>query len=180
MKGRARLRHLGHLVAAALLATATGALAAPAHADAGTLGYTFADGTDGFTAPTWLSANGGDPVQSTQQVAPGSSASLALPVNFTGGGFDQAGADRVIDNFNPVDLSLYRAVQFAVYAPVPNISADLVFNDPWDPPGRLRALAGSAQQAAVLHEPDGAGAVPAVRDAPGRPRQHGDRRALQG
>jgi hypothetical protein len=103
------------------------------------LSYTFEDGTDGFSAPTWLSANAGDPVQSGAQAAEGSS-SLALPVNFTGGGFDQAGADKVIDNFNPVDLSGYRAVQFSVFAPVPNISADLVFNDPWDPPVGLRDL----------------------------------------
>jgi hypothetical protein len=123
-----------------LLAIAPAVAAAPAQAAGPSLGYTFADGTDGFTAPTWLSANAGQPTQSSAQVAPGSSASLALPVSFTGGGFDQAGADKVIDNFNPVDLSPYRAVQLSVYAPVPNISADLVFNDPWDPPTGLRSL----------------------------------------
>ena len=126
---------VGCLLAAAPALAATPALGAGAN-----LGYTFDDGTDGFTAPTWLSANAGDPVQSAAQVAPGSSFSLALPVNLTGGGFDQAGADKVIDGFNPVDLSGYRAVQFMVFAPVPNISADLVFNDPWDPPTGLRDL----------------------------------------
>jgi hypothetical protein len=132
-------KHIGSVVAGTLVAMATAAAGAPASAAGGTLGY-FATGTEGFTAPTWLSANAGDPVQSSQQVAPGSSFSLALPVSFTGGGFDQAGADKVIDNFNPVDLTLYRAVQFSVFAPVPNISADLVFNDPWNPPLGLRNL----------------------------------------
>jgi len=119
-------RFVAPLVVACLVAVAPLARAPVAGAAGGALGYTFENGTDGFTAPTWLSANAGQPVQSTGQVAEGGF-SLALPVSFTGGGFDQAGADKVIDNFNPVDLSGYRAVQFSVFAPVPNISADLVF-----------------------------------------------------
>ncbi|TMC04821.1 MAG: hypothetical protein E6J41_24000, partial [Chloroflexi bacterium] len=134
------VRSLARCVVVCALAAAPAIAAPPVLAGTAPLGYTFADGTDGFTAPTWLSANAGDPTRSTTQVAPGSGASLALPVNLTGGGFDQAGADKVIDNFNPVDLSPYRAVQFSVYAPMPNISADLVFNDPWDPPTGLRDL----------------------------------------
>ena len=125
--------------AACALAAAPAVTAAPALAAGPTLGYTFEDGTDGFTAPTWLSANAGDPYQSSAIAAEGG-ASLALPVNFAGGGWDQAGADKVIDNFNPVDLSGYRAVQFSVYTPVPNVWADLVFNDPWDPPTDIRSL----------------------------------------
>jgi len=129
------------LMAACLVAAATLVAGPPVVAAAGaTLGYTFEDGADGFVAPNWLSANAGDAVGSTAQAAEGVS-SLALPVNFAGGGFDQAGVDKVIDNFNPVDLSGYRAVQFSVYTPVPNVSADFVFNDPWDPPTSLRDLA---------------------------------------
>jgi Cellulase (glycosyl hydrolase family 5) len=135
-----RFRGLGRGAVVLLLAVAPAVGAAPAQAAGPGLGYTFSDGTDGFSAPAWLSANAGQPTRSSAQVAPGSSFSLALPVSMTGGGFDQAGADKVIDNFNPVDLSPYRAVQFSVFAPVPNISADLVFNDPWDPPTGLRNL----------------------------------------
>lgn len=131
---------VGVCTTASLLMAASVASAPPALAAGLGLGYTFEDGADGFTAPPWLSANAGDPVQSTAWVSEGAF-SLALPVNFAGGGFDQAGADKVLDNFDPVDLSGYRAVQFSVYTPVPNVSADLVFNDPWDPPTGLRDLA---------------------------------------
>jgi hypothetical protein len=109
-----------------------------AHADT-SLFYGFEDGADGFTAPSWLSANAGQPSQSTAQASEGSH-SLALPVNFTNGSFDQAGADEVINNYNPVDLTIYSSVSFDVYTPVPNVSADLVFNDPWNPPATMRSL----------------------------------------
>ena len=118
----------------------TPAAAAPAACSApGALGYDFEDGADGFTAPGWLAANAGQPAQSTGQVAHGTY-SLALPVRFTGGGFEQAGVDRVLDNYNAVDLSGYAAVQFDVYAPVASLFADFVFNDPWNPPVGMRKL----------------------------------------
>jgi len=109
-----------------------------AHADT-SLTYTFEDGADGFTAPDWLSANAGQPYQSADQHSEGAF-SLALPVNFTGGGFDQAGADVVIDNFNSIDLTPYASISVDVYTPQPNVWADVVFNDPWNPPADLRQL----------------------------------------
>lgn len=112
--------------------------ARPVHADT-PLFYGFESGTQGFTAPDWLSANAGAPSQSADQHSEGSF-SLALPVNFTGGGWDQAGADVVIDNYNSVDLSAYASVSFDVYSPTPNVWADLVFNDPWYQPANQYAL----------------------------------------
>jgi hypothetical protein len=108
--------------------------AARAYAD-GPITYTFEDGADGFTAPTWLGANAGQPVQSAAQHSEGSY-SLALPVNFSGGSYDQAGADKVFDNYNPVDLTVYKAVSYDVYVPAVSagsFSSDIVFNDPWHP-----------------------------------------------
>jgi len=106
-----------------------------AHAD-GPISYTFEDGADGFTAPSWLNANTPQaPVQSSAQHSEGSN-SLALPVNFSGGGYDQAGADKVFDNYNPVDLTVYKAVSYDVYVPAVSagsFSSDIVFNDPWHP-----------------------------------------------
>lgn len=128
------------IIAVSLIALLAGALGQiqQAHADS-PLFYGFEDGTNGFTAPSWLSANAGQPTQSNAEHRQGSY-SLALPVNFTGGGYDQAGADKVIDNYNPVDLSAYASVSFDVYTPVANVYVDLVFNDPWNPPVSLRPL----------------------------------------
>lgn len=109
-----------------------------AHAD-NAIFYGFEDGTDGFTAPGWLSANAGNPTQSASQHTEGAN-SLALPVNFTGGSWDQAGVDKVFNNYNPVDLTVYSAVSYDVYAPVANISTDLVFNDPWLQPANVKPL----------------------------------------
>ena len=128
------------LVVSCLILLLAGGISHPraAHADT-PLAYGFEDGAAGFTAPSWLGANAGQPSQSADQASEGTH-SLALPVHFTGGSFDQAGADEVIDNYNPVDLTAYAAVSFDVYAPVANVWADLVFNDPWFQPAGQRSL----------------------------------------
>jgi mannan endo-1,4-beta-mannosidase len=104
--------------------------------------FDFEENVDGWFAPDWLSANNlGQPVvQDTGQVANGA-ASLALPVVFpAGSGFEQAGAVFRFPDA-PVDLLGYESVRFHVFAPVAGLSADLVFNDPWNPPTGWRPLA---------------------------------------
>ncbi len=140
MKRLRRPLLLCSLVVSCLILLLAGGISHPraAHADT-PLAYGFEDGAAGFTAPSWLGANAGQPSQSAAQASEGTH-SLALPVHFTGGSFDQAGADEVIDNYNPVDLTAYAAVSFDVYAPVANVWADLVFNDPWFQPAGQRSL----------------------------------------
>ncbi|GCE21521.1 glycoside hydrolase 5 family protein [Dictyobacter kobayashii] len=138
-----RHRRIGGMLCAlacglALLGTGLFGQAGSAHADT-SLFYGFEDGSDGFTAPSWLGANAGQPTQSSAQHSEGAN-SLALPVSFTGGSWDQAGVDKVIDNYNPVDLSAYSAITYDVYSPVANVSTDLVFNDPWLPAANPKPL----------------------------------------
>ncbi|GLV60671.1 hypothetical protein KDH_74900 [Dictyobacter sp. S3.2.2.5] len=136
-------RHIGSMFCVlvcglALLGASLFTQTASVHADPA-LFYGFEDGTDGFTAPSWLGANAGQPTQSSAQHSEGAN-SLALPVNFSGGSWDQAGVDKVFDNYNPVDLTPYSAITYDVYAPVANISTDLVFNDPWLQPASPKPL----------------------------------------
>ncbi|GHO85701.1 cellulase family glycosylhydrolase [Dictyobacter formicarum] len=136
-------RHIGSMFCVlvcglALLGASLFGQTRSAHADP-TLFYGFEDGSDGFTAPSWLGANAGQPTQSSAQHSEGAN-SLALPVNFIGGSWDQAGVDKVIDNYNPVDLTGYSAITYDVYTPVPNVVTDLVFNDPWLPPANPKPL----------------------------------------
>jgi Cellulase (glycosyl hydrolase family 5) len=125
------------LTALAVLLTLTGRLA-PAAVAAGAPAFGFESGADGFTAPGWLAANAGSPYQDTTQASE-ETHSLALPVRFTGGSWDQAGVSRRLDGA-PVDVSGYRAVTFAVYAPTAGLVGDLVFNDPWRPAAATRRL----------------------------------------
>ena len=130
---------MGIGILAMLFSTLLGNVA-PAHADASTAPfYGFEDGTDGFTAPAWLSNNAGQPSQSSTQYTEGTH-SLALPVNFINGGWDQAGVDEVINNYNPIDLTAYSAISYDIYAPVANIWSEPVFNDPWLPPVNPKPL----------------------------------------
>ncbi len=111
-----------------------------AHADTSVAPfYGFEDGIEGFTAPAWLSNNAGQPSQSSIQYTEGTH-SLALPVNFTNGGWDQAGVDKVFNNYNPIDLTPYSAISYDIYAPVANIWSEPVFNDPWLPPVNPKPL----------------------------------------
>lgn len=124
----------------ALLCPGIAGLAQVHHARADSLlFYGFEDGTDSFTAPGWLGANAGQPAQSADRATQGSY-SLALPVSFTNGGWDQSGADKVINNNNPVDLTIYSAVSYDVYVPVPNVWSDIVFNNPWLQPSNIKPL----------------------------------------
>src|SRR5690606_37560491 len=103
--------------------------------------FDFEDGVDGWFAPEWLSANNLDqPItQDGTQAASGES-SLALPVIFpAGSGFEQAGAVYRFPDA-PVDLLGYESVRFSVYAPIAGLSADFIFNDPWNPPTEWRPL----------------------------------------
>src|SRR3954462_14746445 len=81
------------LALGALLLAPAFASAAPADAQAPPPGYDFESGWDGCSAPGWLGANAGAPTQTDAQAAQGTH-SLALPVRFTGGGYEQAGADK--------------------------------------------------------------------------------------
>jgi mannan endo-1,4-beta-mannosidase len=103
------------------------------------IAFDFEDGVDGWFAPDWLSANAGQPFQDGSQAASGES-SLALPVRFpAGSGFEQAGAVYRFPE-TPVSLLGYESIRFHVYAPVAGLSADFIFNDPWNPPTALRPL----------------------------------------
>ncbi|MGH8890390.1 MAG: cellulase family glycosylhydrolase [Acidothermaceae bacterium] len=147
-----RVRHLRFRSRIALVgATAAivlpiGAVATAHAAPPSPLGYGFEDGTDGFFAPNWLSANqtaespAGPDVSQDCALASVGSCSLAIPVDMPGGSYDQAGADVVLDNENAVDISAYESVSFDVYAPVSNLNAGLYFNNPWTPANHLTAL----------------------------------------
>lgn len=137
-RDRARRRWLAGLAAAFLLLQL--GVSAPALAQAA-VSFDFEAGVDGWFAPDWLSANNLDvPItQDSAQAASGQS-SLALPVRYpAGSGFEQAGAVYRFPDA-PVSLLGYESVRFNVYAPVAGLSADLVFNDPWNPPTGLRPL----------------------------------------
>jgi hypothetical protein len=108
----------------------------------GDLAFDFEDGVTGWFTPDWLAANNPDePItQSDAQAATGDH-SLALPVIFPqGSGFAQAGAVYRFPDA-PVNLLGYEAVRFQVYAPIAGLSADFIFNDPWNPPTGWRGLA---------------------------------------
>jgi hypothetical protein len=103
--------------------------------------FDFEDGVTGWFAPDWLASNDLDePITQDNTRAARGEFSLALPVTYAaGGGFEQAGA---VFRFptTPVNLLGFETITFHVFAPVPGLSADLVFNDPWNPPTGLRPL----------------------------------------
>ena len=125
------------LSAAALAMSGLLAAATPVAAGTAPPRLGFEDGTDGFTPPTWLSANqtssGGADVSRDCTTASAGKCSLALPVKMTGGSYDQAGADAVLDGGAQVDLAGYETVAVDVYAPVAGLSAAVYFNGPWTP-----------------------------------------------
>jgi mannan endo-1,4-beta-mannosidase len=106
----------------------------------GGISFDFEDGVAGWTAPTWLESNAGNPVQDTTQVRSGAS-SMAVPVLYeAGSGWEQSGAVYRFPNA-PVDISGFVAATFHVYAPVAGLSARFQFNDPWTEPATgLRPL----------------------------------------
>lgn len=103
--------------------------------------FDFEDGVAGWFAPDWLSANNLDqPIAQDDTHAVSGEYSLALPVIFpAGSGFEQAGAVYRFPDA-PVDLLGYESVRFSVYAPIAGLSADFIFNDPWNPPSEWRPL----------------------------------------
>jgi mannan endo-1,4-beta-mannosidase len=129
-------------------------------------GFDFEDGVDGWFAPDWLESNAGAPFQDGTQVRSGE-ASLALPVRYAAGsGWEQSGAVYRFPDA-PADISGYAAVSFHVYAPVAGLSADLVFNDPWNPPTSLRPLAPGWNELTfdlTPASPDWPGGVPSVNE----------------
>lgn len=106
------------------------------------LAFDFEEGVAGWFAPEWLSANNPDaPITQDDTRAASGDYSLALPVIFPqGSGFEQAGAVYRFPDA-PVNLLGYEAVRFQVYAPIAGLSADFIFNDPWNPPTGWRGLA---------------------------------------
>jgi cellulose binding protein with CBM2 domain/cellulase (glycosyl hydrolase family 5) len=105
------------------------------------IAFDFEDGVTGWFAPDWLASNDLDePITQDDTQAASGQFSLALPVTFlAGGGFEQAGAVYRFPNA-PVNLLRHQSVTFHVFAPVSGLSADLVFNDPWNPPTGMRPL----------------------------------------
>jgi hypothetical protein len=89
-------------------------------------------------APTWLGSNNGVPSQSSAQASEGSN-SLALPVNYVGGGWDQAGIDCVLAWPRPWDISAFASISADVWVPSTGISASVGFNNGWNP-GPQRTL----------------------------------------
>lgn len=137
-----RRRTLAALAPLALVLS-LGVGAGPAAAQEGTaVTFDFEDGVTGWFAPEWLSANNLDePITQDGTRAASGESSLALPVIFPqGSGFEQAGAVYRFPDA-PVNLLGYEAVRFQVYAPIPGLSADFIFNDPWNPPSGWRSLA---------------------------------------
>jgi hypothetical protein len=151
MSRRTRLRAVLAILAVLGGTVGPGALTAPiASAQTAPLGFDFespsqASGTTWTAgachAPTWLGSNDGGAAQSSAFHTEGA-ASLALPIRMTGGSFDQAGANCVLPDPRPWDLTPYSAVTFDVYAPAAGLKADFIFNDPWHPSSTpLRDLA---------------------------------------
>jgi mannan endo-1,4-beta-mannosidase len=103
--------------------------------------FDFEDGVAGWFAPEWLEANNLDePITQDGTQAVSGTSSLALPVTFPAGtGFAQAGAVYRFPDA-PVNLLGYQSVSFWVYAPITGLSADFIFNDPWNPPTAWRPL----------------------------------------
>jgi cellulase (glycosyl hydrolase family 5) len=134
-----RRRRWAIAVAAAALGVSGATPAADAQAPA--LGFDFesagqasaAWAAGACNAPTWLAGNDGAATQSVAVVHEGQH-SLALPIRMTGGSFDQAGADCVLPDPRPADLTPFTAVVVDVFAPTAGLKADVVFNDPWRPP----------------------------------------------
>jgi len=81
---------------------------------------------------SWLGSNAGPAYQSNVQASVGTY-SLAYPVNFTGGGWDQSGIDCPLAWPRPWALNAYATISADVWVPTAGISADLGFNDPWNP-----------------------------------------------
>ncbi len=132
------------LSAAAMAIIGSVGAATPVAAGGAPPSFGFEDGVDGFTAPTWLSADqtagGGTDVSQDCTMASVGACSLALPVKMTGGSYDQAGADAVLAGGAQVDLAGYETVAVDIYAPVAGLSAAVYFNGPWTPANALTPL----------------------------------------
>jgi hypothetical protein len=89
-------------------------------------------------AVSWLGSNAGAPSQSSAQKSEGTY-SLAQPVKFVGGSWEQAGIDCVLTWPRPWNLAGYGTISADVWVPSTGISADVGLNGPWNP-GPTKAL----------------------------------------
>lgn len=125
-----------------LLERLSRAVRAPGPSPASPIVFDFegANATAGWTLPSWMAQS--DQASSLRIVGgQPTGSSLAIPVNFPAGSgyLGQAGpAHRFADA--PVDIQGRDTVTFSVYAAVAGLSADLVFNGPWNSPAAARPL----------------------------------------
>lgn len=110
-------------------------------------------------APNWLGSNTGEASQSSAQASEGTS-SLALPVNYAGGGWDQGGIDCALTWPRPWDLSPYATISADVWVPMAGISAGVGFNGPWNPgPQRMLQAGWNTVTSSILPGGDFGGGV---------------------
>src|SRR5664280_1372591 len=111
------------------------------------------------SAPSWLGSNAGIPSQSSTQASEGTN-SLALPVNYVGGGWDQGGIDCALAWPRPWDLSPFATVSADVWVPMTGISAGVGFNGPWNPgPQRMLQAGWNTVTSSILPGGDFGGGV---------------------
>src|SRR5664280_1775815 len=111
------------------------------------------------SAPSWLGSNAGIPSQSSTQASEGTN-SLALPVNYVGGGWDQGGIDCALAWPRPWDLSPFATISADVWVPMTGISAGVGFNGPWNPgPQRMLQAGWNTVTSSILPGGDFGGGV---------------------
>src|ERR1035437_865170 len=110
-------------------------------------------------AVSWLGSNAGAPSQSSAQASEGTY-SLSLPVNYVGGGWDQAGVDCPLAQPRPWDLSPFATIAADVWVPMAGISAGIGFNGPWNPgPQRMLQAGWNTVTSSLLPGGDFGGGV---------------------
>ena len=110
-------------------------------------------------AVSWLGSNAVAPSQSSVQASEGTY-SLALPVNYLGGGWDQAGIDCPLAQPRPMDLTPYATISADVWVPSTGISAGVGFNGPWNPgPQRMLQAGWNTVTSSILPGGDFGGGV---------------------
>ena len=170
-RGRLRLAIVASIVAAIplLIGASTASSAAPTvvfNFESAAQVTTSIDGwQDGSCrAVSWLGAAGA-PSQSNVRASE-ETYSLALPVNFTGGSWDQTGIDCPLAWPKPWDLSAYATISADVWVPFDGVTADIGFNDSWNPgPSRTLSSGWNTVSSSILPGGDfGASGVSSAKE----------------
>ena len=170
MRGRLRLAIVALIVAAiplligASAASGVGTMVVFNFESASQVNPTQTGADTTCSAPNWLGSNAGVPSQSGVQASEGAS-SLALPVNYVGGGWDQEGIDCVLTWPRPWDLSPFATISADVWVPMTGISAGVGFNNPWTPgPQRMLQAGWNTVTSSILPGGDFGGGVTSANE----------------